>query len=77
VSTVGHGPVAQTLMGGQRFTDEDGIVHDHDPNTFGAEHWCSMGHRWYQRWTHTCWCGYGADRDPFGGAYEEIHEVLP
>lgn len=48
--------VQHTLMGGG--AEQPG--HDHDPNTWTAEYRCKNGHRWLERWTRKCQCGWQA-----------------
>lgn len=43
-----------TLMAGQRFYDEDGTLHDHDPNTTTYSFACSNGHSWVESEKRAC-----------------------
>jgi hypothetical protein len=43
-----------TLMCVNRFHDEDGHLHRHDPNTHTTGYRCSNGHRWHDRIVKPC-----------------------
>jgi len=58
-SKVYIGGSSSTLMAGKTFYDEDGKLHDHDPNSYGTDYRCSNGHRWTETKVHKCWCGFG------------------
>jgi hypothetical protein len=72
-ATCVFGP-SHTLMGPRRFRDADGKAHVHDSNTFGATYACKAGHRWNQRWTLPCWCGWQSDHT-FREPYEELPDA--
>ena len=56
-SCVYPGMSTTTCMGGQRYYDEDGRLHVHDPNVTTSEFSCSRGHKWTTKQQHgTCWC---------------------
>lgn len=47
-----------TLLGGIPFVGEDGMEHDHDPNTHTG-HWvCPNGHEWKEEVGFQCSCGW-------------------
>lgn len=41
------------------FYDEEGKYHNHDGNVTTQEYSCSNGHKWTERTTGSCWCGWG------------------
>jgi hypothetical protein len=41
-------------MGGFRFYDEEGILHDHNPNVTTTAYRCSNGHIFETRERHKC-----------------------
>jgi len=49
-SIVYPGSSSTTLMGFQRYYDEDGVFHEHDPNDIQSHYSCGNGHQWT---THT------------------------
>lgn len=54
-----------TLMNGSQYWDEDGILHDHDPNTYTTTYACSKGHRWQTNEVKPCpGCGRMKNRKP-------------
>jgi hypothetical protein len=42
------------------FWDEDGVEHHHNPNIIRTDYMCSNGHRFYERSSWECGCGYKA-----------------
>jgi hypothetical protein len=42
------------------YFDEDGVEHTHNPNVVVTEYSCSNGHRFAERSSWQCWCGYKA-----------------
>lgn len=57
-SRVYPGGTGGTLMGHQPYYDEAGIYHNHDPNTQVQCFSCSNGHKWQERISLTCSCGW-------------------
>lgn len=56
-SRVYPGVSTTTSMSGERYYDEEGRLHVHDPNTTTADYTCSRGHKWTTTERHgTCWC---------------------
>jgi hypothetical protein len=49
-----NGGGVRTLMTVQRFWDEDGVLHVHDPNATTARYRCSRGHEWTQEHKTPC-----------------------
>jgi hypothetical protein len=45
----------------QPFTDENGWVHEHDPNANMHIFECTRGHEWSGIQRKACWCGWGRD----------------
>lgn len=53
-----------TLLGYRPYYDEDGVYHDHDPNTTTTGYSCSRGHKFTIRTKRSCPnCTYGHDDD--------------
>jgi len=55
-----------TLMAYTVYYDEDGVLHDHDPNTHTDSYSCSEGHAWTEKRIKQCpaeGCGYGTVSD--------------
>lgn len=48
---------ASTAMMVQRYWDEDGKLHIHDPNHHSTEFHCSLGHRWSVSSINACPAG--------------------
>lgn len=47
-----------TFLGGISFVGDDGMVHNHDPNTHTG-HWvCPNGHEWKEEVGFQCGCGW-------------------
>lgn len=42
------------------FYDEDGAEHTHNPNIIVTVYMCANGHRFQERSSWECWCGYKA-----------------
>lgn len=63
--------VSHQCMAVRNFTDLEGRIHLHDPNTHGSTYRCVNGHRWHQRWIRQCWCGWD-NGGPQGEAYEQV-----
>jgi len=57
-SQVYPGVSSTTLLYCQPFYDEKGRYHDHDANTTTTEYSCSNGHKWVEKTTGSCWCGW-------------------
>ncbi len=57
-STVQDHGGSVTCMGFSSYYDEDGKRHSHDPNTRTMGYSCSNGHRWTERSSGSCWCGW-------------------
>ena len=55
------GKVTQ-LMCINRFYDEDGKYHVHDPNLIWTSYYCSAGHEWEEKGYSICWCGNNKDK---------------
>lgn len=55
-STVRNEGGSCTSMGIDRFYDEEGAYHVHDPNVMRMSYRCSRGHHWEQRVEAACWC---------------------
>ena len=43
-----------TLLGYSPYYDEEGLYHNHDPNTITTEYCCSEGHVWERRSKRQC-----------------------
>jgi len=43
-----------------KYFDEEGAEHSHDPRVVMTEFGCSNGHRFAERSSWQCWCGYMA-----------------
>ena len=65
-SRVTGGGGSRTLLGHSPYYDEDGIYHNHDPNTITRSYSCSNGHRWVTKGKGECPAD-GCDR---GGVFE-------
>ena len=53
-----------TLMLGQRYYDEQGRYHDHDPNSHTYSYSCSNEHRWVETIYDLCLnCDFNAGRN--------------
>jgi hypothetical protein len=53
--------ITRTTPGAQskdHYFDEDGAEHSHNPNVVVTEYECSNGHRFAERSSWQCWCGY-------------------
>lgn len=50
-----------TAMYCSLFYDEDGKYHHHDNNITTQEYSCSNGHKWTEKTSGSCWCGWGKD----------------
>lgn len=65
-SKVYAGMVSRTLMGGgERYWDEDGVLHAHDPNKSSKSFWCSKEHHWLMSLVTPCpaeGCDYGKEQ---------------
>ena len=48
------GAAMTTLMSSDRYWDEDGCGHVHDPNAKSAQYRCSNGHTWTRKWREAC-----------------------
>ncbi len=57
-STVYPGVGMTTAMYFSPFYDEEGNYHDHDANTTTTDYSCSNGHKWIEKTTGSCWCGW-------------------
>ena len=55
-SKVYVGGHSSTLMGYLAYYDEDGKLHDHDPNVYSTNYRCSNGHKWTESKKNKCWC---------------------
>jgi len=44
------------------FYDEEGKMHSHDRNIHKTKYSCSNGHRWTEKVSGICWCGWGEDK---------------
>jgi hypothetical protein len=53
-SRVYPGMTSTTCMGSQRYWDEEGVYHCHDPNTTSQRFSCSNGHVWGKSTTYEC-----------------------
>jgi hypothetical protein len=63
-SRVGSHGATRTAMGVERFWDEDGVAHVHDPNKTTESFSCSRGHRWQVSAKPPCpadGCDYNGD----------------
>ena len=40
------------------YYDEEGRLHDHDGNITTTNYHCSNGHRWTEKTSGKCWCGW-------------------
>jgi hypothetical protein len=69
-SRVTGGGGSRTLMGHSPYYDEDGIYHNHDPNTMTSSYSCSNGHRWVTKGKGRC----PADGCDHGGVFETIRQ---
>lgn len=58
-SRVRVGPTITTCMAGDRFYDERGVFHDHDPNVRTTSYRCSLGHEWTTSTLLSCPAGDG------------------
>lgn len=58
-SRVYPGMGTSTLLFCPPFYDEEGKYHNHDSNTTTTEYKCSNGHKWTERTSGSCWCGWG------------------
>lgn len=49
----------QTIIGFDRFTDDDGNIHVHDSNVY-TDYWtCKCGHKWTNKFHIPCYhCGW-------------------
>lgn len=47
-----------TLMYCPPFYDEEGKHHTHDSNTTTIQYECSNGHKWSDKKSGSCWCGW-------------------
>lgn len=64
-SVVYDGPRWVTAMCVERYWDEDGRYHLHNPNTVAVSYECSQGHRWTAKDpAGVCWCGWGGEGAP-------------
>jgi hypothetical protein len=51
-----------TLMGYSSYYDEEGVYHNHDPNTHTSYYNCSEGHEWIEKYKSKCSsCDYGKE----------------
>lgn len=58
-----------TAMGYERYYDEDGKYHVHDPNHSTGTYTCSKGHKWHVTRQKQCpSCEYGHQRDAANGS---------
>lgn len=52
---------SRTLMGSYPYCDEEGVYHDHDPNTYTYSYQCSLGHHFYESKKSQCpSCDFGS-----------------
>ncbi len=58
-SMVYPGSGSTTCMYFQPFYDEEGKYHHHDGNITTYEYSCSNGHKWVEKSSGSCWCGWG------------------
>ena len=57
-SCVYPGMSSITAMYFPPFYDEEGHYHDHDANTTTTDYSCSNGHKWIEKTTGSCCCGW-------------------
>ncbi len=57
-SKIYPGVGSRTLLYCPPFYDEEGKLHDHDANTTTTDYFCSNGHKWSEKTTGSCWCGW-------------------
>ena len=57
-SIVYPGVSSATLVYFQPFCDEDGKLHHHNGNVTTTDYSCSLGHKWFNKQEHSCWCGW-------------------
>jgi hypothetical protein len=65
-STVHAGAGFSTCMGYDRFWDEDGAYHSHDPNITTTSYRCSRGHSWPEEQFGRCpaeGCDWGSEHE--------------
>lgn len=48
-----------TLMGINRFYDEEGKLHEHNGNKRRQDYTCSNHHKFEAETSKSCWCGWG------------------
>ena len=53
-SKVYEGSSFSTLIGSHPFYDEDGVYHDHDPNTHSDYYSCTLGHSFSVKRINKC-----------------------
>lgn len=58
-SKVYPGVSMTTAMWCPPFYDEEGNYHHHDSNVTTTEYSCSNGHKWTEKTSGSCWCGWG------------------
>jgi hypothetical protein len=59
-STIHEGAGMSTAANVQRFYDEAGVHHVHDPNAHSTSYMCSQGHSWVEKVYNKCACGWTA-----------------
>jgi hypothetical protein len=57
-SRVYPGLMTTTALHYDPFYDEEGQLHQHDPNVSTIAYRCSNGHSWEHRSVPCCWCGW-------------------
>jgi hypothetical protein len=54
--------ITTQLMCINKFYDEGGHIHVHDPNLIWTSYCCSNWHKWEEKGYTICWCGYNKDK---------------